>query len=291
MKSMTGYGRAKLNINQREYVVEIKSVNHKYSDISIKSTKNISYLEDKIKKEILEVISRGKIDVFINFYDYNIEKKNIQINKELATAYINELKSLAEETNINLDIQSVDICKLPDVFQIKASEEGEKEIEEELSTVLKDAINGLDNMRVAEGEKIKEDLKARLNKIEDMVLEILGYSTGLIEEYVVKLKERINKFNIADVVDDTRIAQETVIYSDKCSIDEELTRLKSHIDQFNSLLEANFPVGKKIDFLIQEMNRETNTIGSKSVKLEITNLVIEIKTELENIREQIQNIE
>ena len=177
------------------------------------------------------------------------------------------------------------------MFQIKASEEGEKEIEEELSTVLKDAINGLDNMRVAEGEKIKEDLKARLNKIEDMVLEILGYSTGLIEEYVVKLKERINKFNIADVVDDTRIAQETVIYSDKCSIDEELTRLKSHIDQFNSLLEANFPVGKKIDFLIQEMNRETNTIGSKSVKLEITNLVIEIKTELENIREQIQNIE
>ena len=291
MKSMTGYGRAKLNINQREYVVEIKSVNHKYSDISIKSPKNISYLEDKIKKEILEKVSRGKIDVFINFYDYNIEKKNIQINKELATAYINELKSLAEETNINLDIQSADICKLPDVFQIKASEEGEKEIEEELSTVLKDAINGLDNMRVAEGEKIKEDLKARLNKIEDMVLEILGYSTGLIEEYVVKLKERINKFNIADVVDDTRIAQETVIYSDKCSIDEELTRLKSHIDQFNSLLEANFPVGKKIDFLIQEMNRETNTIGSKSVKLEITNLVIEIKTELENIREQIQNIE
>ena len=129
------------------------------------------------------------------------------------------------------------------------------------------------------------------NREEDMVLEILGYSTGLIEEYVVKLKERINKFNIADVVDDTRIAQETVIYSDKCSIDEELTRLKSHIDQFNSLLEANFPVGKKIDFLIQEMNRETNTIGSKSVKLEITNLVIEIKTELENIREQIQNIE
>ena len=291
MKSMTGYGRAKLNINQREYVVEIKSVNHKYSDISIKSPKNISYLEDKIKKEILEKVSRGKIDVFINFYDYNIEKKNIQINKELATAYINELKSLAEETNINLDIQSVDICKLPDVFQIKASEDGEKEIEEELSTVLKDAINGLDNMRVAEGEKIKEDLKARLNKIEDMVLEIFGYSTGLIEEYVVKLKERINKFNIADVVDDTRIAQETVIYSDKCSIDEELTRLKSHIDQFNSLLEANFPVGKKIDFLIQEMNRETNTIGSKSVKLEITNLVIEIKTELENIREQIQNIE
>ena len=146
-------------------------------------------------------------------------------------------------------------------------------------------------MRKIEGEKIKQDLKVRLNKIETMVLEIIGYSTGLIEEYVVKLKERINKLNIADVVDDTRIAQETVIYSDKCSIDEELTRLKSHTDQFNSLLEANFPVGKKIDFLIQEMNRETNTIGSKSVKLEITNLVIEIKTELENIREQIQNIE
>ena len=291
MKSMTGFGRAKLNINQREYVVEIKSVNHKYSDISIKSPKNISYLEDKIKKEILECISRGKIDVFVNFYDYNIKEKTLQINKDLAICYINELKNLSEETNINLDIQSTDICKLPDVFQIKTSEQGEKEIEEELLIVLKDAINSLDNMRIAEGEKIKQDLKLRLGKIEKMVLKIFGYSTGLIEEYVVKLKERINKLNMTDIVDDSRIAQEIVIYSDKCSIDEELTRLKSHIEQFNSLLDKDLPVGKKLDFLIQEMNRETNTIGSKSVKLEITNLVIEIKTELENIREQIQNIE
>ena len=291
MKSMTGFGRAKLNINQREYVVEIKSVNHKYSDISIKSTKNISYLEDKIKKEILEVISRGKIDVFINFYDYNIKEKTLQINKDLAISYINELKSLAEEANINLDIQSTDICKIPDVFQIKTSEQDEKEIEEELLVVLKDAINSLDNMRKAEGDKIKQDLKQRLDKIEKMVLEILSYSTGLIEEYVVKLKERISKLNMTDIVDDTRISQEIVIYSDKCSIDEELTRLKSHIEQFNNLLNEESPIGKKIDFLIQEMNRETNTIGSKSVKLEITNLVIEIKTELENIREQIQNIE
>lgn len=291
MKSMTGFGRAKLNINQREYVVEIKSINHKYSDISIKSPKNISYLEDKIKKEILNYVSRGKIDVFINFYDCNIQKKDLAINKDLAISYINELKELANEANINIDIQGADICKLPDVFQIKISEDGEKEIEDELLKVLKTALNELDNMKNIEGEKIKIDLKSKLEKIESMVFEIFSYSTGLIEEYVVKLKERINKLNITDVVDEARIAQEIVIYSDKCSIDEELTRLKSHIGQFKQLLEEKNPVGKKIDFLIQEMNRETNTIGSKSVKLEITNLVIEIKTELENIREQIQNIE
>lgn len=291
MKSMTGFGRSKISVNQREYELEIKSVNHRYCDISVKLPKNISYLEEKIKKEILEVVSRGKIDVFVNFYDYGIEQKKLVINKELATAYINQLKELAKETDIGIDIQAADICKLPDVTVIQTSEEGEKKIEEEVTDCLKEAIKSLDNMKIAEGSRIKLDLKQRLDKIEAMVLEISSHSTGLIEEYVVKLKERINKLNMTDVIDDTRIAQETVIYSDKCSIDEELIRLKSHIGQFNSLLEEKIPVGKKLDFIIQEMNRETNTIGSKSVKLEITNLVIEIKTELENIREQIQNIE
>jgi len=146
-------------------------------------------------------------------------------------------------------------------------------------------------MKKLEGNIIKEDLSARIDKVEAFVLQICEYSTGLIDEYIVKLKERINKLKMAELVDETRIAQEIVIYSDKCSIEEEITRLKSHIEQFRELLEVDFPVGKKLDFIIQEMNRETNTIGSKSVKLEITNLVIEIKTELENIREQIQNIE
>lgn len=291
MKSMTGFGRAKVNINQREYNVEIKSVNHKYCDINIKAPRNLNYLEEKIKKQISNNVSRGKFDVFISFYDYGCEKRNLSINKELAKLYIKELKELAKETNINSEIQITDICKIPELMQLQMSSEGEEEIESEMLGCVDEAVISLDNMKKAEGNKIKEDLSCRIDKIQAMILQICKYSTGLIEEYIVKLKERINKLNMTDLVDETRIAQETVIYSDKCSIEEELTRLKSHVEQFKKLLEVDFPVGKKLDFIIQEMNRETNTIGSKSVKLEITNLVIEIKTELENIREQIQNIE
>ena len=291
MKSMTGFGRSKININQREYCVEIKSVNHKYSDITIKLPRNISYLEEIIKKEISNNLSRGKVDVFVSFYDYGMEQKNLIINRNLAKAYINELKSLAEETDIKINLQVENICNLPDVMKIQNTEDDEKEIAGEMLICVSNAIKSLNTMKITEGEKIKLDLITRINKIKDMVFKISEYSTGLIEEYVVKLKERINKFNITDLTDDTRIAQETVIYSDKCSIEEEVTRLKSHIEQFKGLLNVEYPIGKKLDFLIQEMNRETNTIGSKSVKLEITNLVIEIKTELENIREQIQNIE
>ena len=291
MKSMTGFGRAKINVNQREYGVEIKSVNHKYCDINIKVPRNLNYLEEKIKKQISNKVSRGKFDVFVSFYDYGCEKRNLSFNKELAKLYIEELKKLANETNVNSEIQITDICKIPEIMQLQMSSEGEEEIENELLTCVDEAIVSLDNMKKAEGNKIKEDLSLRIDKIEAFVLQICEYSTGLIEEYIVKLKERINKLNMTELVDETRIAQETVIYSDKCSIEEELTRLKSHVEQFRQLSDVDFPVGKKLDFIIQEMNRETNTIGSKSVKLEITNLVIEIKTELENIREQIQNIE
>lgn len=291
MKSMTGFGRAKNNINQREYNVEIKSVNHKYCDINVKVPRNLNYLEEKIKKQLSNKVSRGKFDVFIGFYDYGCEKRNLSLNKELAKLYIEELKSLASETNVDSEIKITDICKIPEIMQLQMSSEGEEEIESELLTCVDEAIISLDNMKNAEGNKIKEDLSSRIDKIESMILQICEYSTGLIDEYIVKLKERINKLNMSEIIDETRIAQEIVIYSDKCSIEEELTRLKSHVEQFRELLERDLPVGKKLDFIIQEMNRETNTIGSKSVKLEITNLVIEIKTELENIREQIQNIE
>jgi uncharacterized protein (TIGR00255 family) len=288
---MTGFGRAKNNINQREYNVEIKSVNHKYCDINVKVPRNLNYLEEKIKKQLSNKVSRGKFDVFIGFYDYGCEKRNLSLNKELAKLYIEELKSLASETNVDSEIKITDICKIPEIMQLQMSSEGEEEIESELLTCVDEAIISLDNMKNAEGNKIKEDLSSRIDKIESMILQICEYSTGLIDEYIVKLKERINKLNMSEIIDETRIAQEIVIYSDKCSIEEELTRLKSHVEQFRELLERDLPVGKKLDFIIQEMNRETNTSGSKSVKLEITNLVIEIKTELENIREQIQNIE
>ena len=291
MNSMTGYGRAKLEKEEREYIIEIKSVNHKYSDITIKLPRNISYLEEKIRKTILSKVSRGKIDVFVSYTNYGIEGKKVVLNKRLAELYINQLRELAEETNIEKEIKVTDISRLPDVLNVSAEEENSQIIWNELSECLENALTNFLEMRKQEGAKIKIDLETRIKKIEEFVDKIKQYSTLLVEEYVVKLKERIKEILSTDIVDEARLAQEVVIYSDRYSIEEEITRLKSHIFQFNDLLTKDGPVGKKIDFLIQEMNRETNTIGSKSNKLEITNLVIEIKTELEDIREQIQNIE
>lgn len=291
MNSMTGYGRAKLEKEEREYIIEIKSVNHKYSDITIKLPRNISYLEEKIRKTILSKVSRGKIDVFVSYANYGVEGKNVVLNKKLAELYIKELQELAEETNIEKEIKVTDISKLPDVLNVSVEEESSELIWNEVLECLENALTNFLEMRKQEGAKIKIDLETRIKKIEEFVDKIKQYSTLLVEEYVVKLKERIKEILSTDIVDEARLAQEVVIYSDRYSIEEEITRLKSHIFQFNDLLTKDEPVGKKIDFLIQEMNRETNTIGSKSNKLEITNLVIEIKTELEDIREQIQNIE
>ena len=291
MKSMIGFGRSKLEINSREYIVEIKSVNHKYSDISIKLPRNIMCFEEKIKKIISNNISRGKVDVFVTFNNYSEEGKDVVINKELAQNYINQLKELAQENGLDDKIRVTEITKMPDVLQLKIQDAESDVIWQELEKCVTEAVNNFVEMREVEGERIKQDLLTRINNVESLVNSIFSNTTGLIEEYVVKLRERIKEILSTDVVDEARLAQEIVIYADKCSVEEELTRLRSHISQFRSLLETKEPVGKKIDFLIQEMNRETNTIASKSVKLEITNLAIEIKTAIEDIREQVQNIE
>lgn len=290
MKSMTGFGRANYENDGRMYNIEIKSVNHRYCDISVKLPRSISYLEEKIKKEIASNISRGKVDVLITFENNSAKGKDIKISKELAKIYIEELRELANENGINDNIPVTEISKFPEVLVIQNVED-EEIIWKEVSLCLKDAINNFIAMREQEGNKIKEDLKNRLSTIKQKVSKISEYSTGLVEEYVVKLETRIKEILKTDIVDKERLNQEIVIYADKCSVEEELTRLESHITQFNNMMEENIPVGKKIDFLIQEMNREINTIGSKSGSLEITNLVIETKTELEDIREQIQNIE
>ncbi len=291
MKSMTGFGRAKLEKNDRIYTVEIKSVNHKYSDISIKLPRTLSYLEDKIKKEVNCNISRGKIDVYITFENYSDEGKDIKINRELVKKYINEFNEIAKENNLNIEMPITEIIKLPDVLTLKNIDEKEDAIESELLECLNNAISNFIHMKESEGEKIKEDLKARIEKIEEKVNKITTYSTGLIEEYVVKLEERVKEILKTDIIDETRLATEVVIYADKSSIQEEITRLNSHINQFKTIIEEQKPIGKKLDFLIQEMNREINTTGSKSGSLEITNLVIEVKTGLEDIREQVQNVE
>ena len=287
---MTGYGKSNMSKNLREYQVEIKSVNHRYLDVSIKMPRSLSYLEEEIKKAVSAKLTRGKVDVFITFNNNSLEGRDIKINTEIARMYIKELRDLAVSEGIVADIPVTEISKLPDVLTIQNNQDDET-IKNELLEVTNQAIENLVGMRKIEGEKIAQDLFTRIQDIDGKVKKISSLSTGLIEDYVVKLNTRIKELLQDQEIDEARLAQEVVIYADKCSIEEEVTRLDSHVYQFRELLNSNEAVGKKLDFMIQEMNRETNTIGSKANNLEITNEVINMKTQLENIREQVQNIE
>lgn len=290
IKSMTGFGRGKYENEGRNYTVDIKSVNHKYTDISVRLPRFLNSEEDKIRKRISSAISRGKVDVLVTFENYSSKGTNIRINKDLAKDYIRELKSLAEETDLKFDVDVIDISKFPEILKIE-DEQDEELIGKELMIAVDDALDKFISMREIEGARLIEDIEKRIYLIQSKVNEITEYSSTLVKEYMEKLKQRVSELLEPGTVDENRLMQEIVIFSDKSSIEEELTRLKSHIAQFLELIKQSSPIGKKIDFLIQEINREVNTIGSKANCLDITNRVIEIKTEVENIREQIQNIE
>ncbi len=291
LKSMTGYGRTKLQLDGKEYTIEIKSVNHRFVDISVKTPRGISYLEDKIKKTVLNSINRGKIDVYITCTNIGTSSESISINKELASKYFEQLKEIAVENNLNDNINVADILKFPDILITENQNLEEEEIWKAFEEKLNEAICAFDNMRIQEGTKLCRDILNRITVISKNLEIISQESTGLVEKYIVKLNTRIKEILKTDVIDENRLAQEAVIFSDKCSIEEETTRLQSHIEQFKNMVNESTAKGKKIDFLLQEMNREINTIASKANCLEITKMVVEIKTELENIREQIQNIE
>ena len=290
MKSMTGFGRASLESNGKNYIIEIKTVNNKYSDITVKSPKRLSFMEDKIRKQIANRITRGKVEVSVSFFDFSNKSKNVVLNKEIAKEYIKQLREIADENNLSENISVVEIAKLPDILNLIDSDNDE-EIASEALQCLNMALDSLIEMRKTEGENIKQDLLVRIERVHNLVDKIAENSKGIVEEYVSKLEKRVKEILKTDVVDENRIAQEAVIYADKTSIEEELTRLNSHIVQFKELVNSDGPVGKKLDFMIQEMNRETNTIGSKAGSGEITKAVIDLKVELEDIREQIQNIE
>lgn len=290
MKSMTGFGRASLESNGKNYIIEIKTVNNKYSDITVKSPKRLSFMEDKIRKQIANRITRGKIEVSVSFFDFSNKSKNVVLNKEIAKEYIKQLREIADENNLSENISVVEIAKLPDILN-SIDSDNDEEIASEALQCLNMALDSLIEMRKAEGENIKQDLLVRIERVQNLVDKIAENSKGIVEEYVSKLEKRVKEILKTDVVDENRIAQEAVIYADKTSIEEELTRLNSHIVQFKELVNSDGPVGKKLDFMIQEMNRETNTIGSKAGSGEITKAVIDLKVELEDIREQIQNIE
>ena len=290
IKSLTGFGRGKYENEGRTYTVEIKSVNHKYSDINVRLPRFLNSVEDKIRKRVAEVISRGKIDIFVSFENYSNKGTTIRINKDLAKEYIKELKALADEAELKFDLNVIDVSKFPEILKLE-DEDNDELIGQEVMIALDDALEKFVDMREIEGQKLVQDIEKRIYIIQEKVNEVANFSSTLVEEYMARLQTRVNELLAPGVVDEARLMQEIVIFSDKSSIEEELTRLKSHISQFLELIKQASPIGKKIDFLIQEINREVNTIGSKANSLDITNKVIEIKTEVENIREQIQNIE
>ncbi len=291
IKSMTGYGRGEVEEFGRNFTVEIKSVNHRYSDISIKLPRQISYLEDKIKKQIMQHISRGKIDVYIMQNKFNAEDISVTVDDSLAMSYLKALYELRDKFNLKDDITVSTVSRVPDLLTVSKADEDSDEIWGTLSKAIDMALNEFIEMREREGRKLAEDIEGRVQYIKAVVKNIEDRSPYVVEEYRSKLEERINEILKDVCIDENRLATEIAIFADKSNITEEIVRLYSHLDQTAIILKADEPSGRKLDFLVQEMNREINTIGSKASDLSITKNVVEVKGEIEKIREQIQNIE
>ncbi|MBS4536118.1 YicC family protein [Clostridium sp. D2Q-14] len=292
IKSMTGFGRGENDDGIRKFTVEIKSVNHRYNDVIVRMPKHFSYLEENIKNRIKEKIKRGRVEVYINLENLQTSNLDVKVDMDLAKSYKNALELLNKELYLNTLVTLDQIIKYPDVINVEKEKDEEDVIWNVLSIALNQALENLYNMRIKEGKKLAEDIIKRSEYIESLVKEIEKKSPIVVEEYKEKLEDRIKSILDESVeIDDMKLANEVAYFADKSSITEEIVRLYSHIEQLINTLESKDSVGRKLDFIVQEMNREANTMGSKVGDIEITNNVVEIKSELEKIREQIQNIE
>ena len=290
---MTGFGRSEHSDGKRNIAVEIKSVNHRYGDISVKMPRRYSFAEEKIKSTVKKTVSRGKVDVSIIVENLTEDDVTVRLNTMVAKQYIENLNELQQTFSLNGDITLQFLAALPDVMKAVPDVEDEEEICRAIQIPLEQAVQNLDSMREKEGAKLSEDILMRGSLIRDFVKKIEARSPQVTVAYAEKLQERISELIGSSVaVPEDRIMLEAAIFADKCSITEELVRLDSHMIQLKDIIEkSNQPTGKKLDFLVQEMNREANTIGSKANDIEITALMLEIKSEIEKIREQVQNIE
>lgn len=289
---MTGYGKGEYENELYRFTVEIKSVNHRYNDILVKMPRHISYLEDTIKKNIKDKISRGKVDVYINLEYVNESAVDVKVDIPLARVYKIALEELKTELNIEDNIRLNNILSMNEVIKTERKSIDENLVADCLLTALTIAITKITEMREKEGQELKKDMLTKLDNIESFLFKIEERAPLVVEEHRDKLRERINELLENSVgIDEDRLSNEVAFLADKSSIDEEIVRLKSHIKQFRSILQENDSVGRKLDFLIQEFNREINTIGSKANDIVISNSVVELKAELEKIREQVQNIE
>ena len=291
IKSMTGYGRCEEILNGKKISAEIKSVNHRYSDYSVKIPRTMLFLEEKIRKKASEFITRGKIDIYINIETYEGDDREVILNEALAKSYIDAAMKLRDTFNLKDDISTMSMCRFTDIFKTERKEEDEEKLWADVESVLVKALTAFTDMRKREGERIYQDLKSRVDYMKETAQIIDENAPRVVSDYRARLYDKI-KETLGDMtVDESRVLTEVAIFADKVAINEETVRLASHFEEYYGILDSDEPAGRRLDFLIQEINREINTIGSKANDLFISKKVVDLKAELEKMREQIQNIE
>ncbi len=291
IKSMTGYGRGQAVADGRDITVEIKSVNHRFFEFSSRTPRAYGYLDERIKKFLQGKISRGKVEISVQIVTPESQGIAVDVNFPLAKSYADALREMSEKLGVKDDLSVSVLTRFSDLFTVKKEHDDEEAVWHSVESVLACALERFLQMRIDEGEKMEADILSRLCTIEKFVGEVERLSPETVNAYREKLYNKLQEILSDSQVDEQRILTEAAIFSEKIAVDEETVRLRSHINQFRSILESGEPVGRKLDFLVQEVNRETNTIGSKASDLNITKIVVEMKSEIEKIREQIQNIE
>lgn len=292
IRSMTSFGRSSSEEGEkRNFTVEMKSVNSRYLDINIRMPKTLISLEEEIRKMISNSINRGKVDVFINLKNYNDDSGIPRVDINLAQGYLECLKEIETKLGVKNDVSVMQIARFPEVITVVEEEDKIEEVWKELKPLISDSLDMMLGMREVEGNKLKEDILSKVSIIEELVSKVEEFADTIPKAFKMKLEERVKELLGNVDIDESRIAMEVCMLADKATVDEEIIRLRSHINQVRETLNLKEPIGRKLDFIVQEMNRETNTIGSKSSDIQMTNIVIDIKNILEKIREQVQNIE
>ena len=291
IKSMTGYGRAVETLNGREFTVELRSVNNRYLGCSVKMPSSVSFAEDAVKQAVKAAISRGKVDVFITIKSEGENETKVSLNDGVLQGYLTAMRQMVEQYGVKDDISVSTVSRLPDVFVVERAEVDEEALKADLMSVVAKALEGYNAMRATEGAALDADLRSRGNTILELVAQVEKGNAQTVIDYRARLEAKLREVLANTSIDESRIRTEAAIFADKVAVDEETVRLRSHLKQMTAMLDAGGAVGRKLDFLLQEMNREANTIGSKCTDVRLARIVVDIKAELEKIREQTQNIE
>ena len=291
IKSMTGYGHAVETVNGREFTVELRSVNNRYLDCSVRLPRMLSFAEEAVKQAVKASVSRGKVDVFISLRSEAESDVAVSLNKVVLEGYLAAMRQMVTEFSVKDDISVSTVSRLPEIFSVEKKEVDEQQLCSDLLSVVAKALEGYDTMRAAEGKALDNDLRSRGQTILELVSQVEAGNAQTVADYRTRLENKLREVLENTAIDEGRILTEAAIFADKVAVDEETVRLRSHLEQMNSMLTAGGAIGRKLDFLLQEMNREANTIGSKCTDVRLARIVVDIKAELEKIREQTQNIE